>query len=76
VVNQGAATYSATLYSVKLEEYWRENWGLPGSRTRGEMQLHAGERTVFRVATYKIENSSAYRTLGQRVYALLTYLAF
>jgi len=42
----------------------------------GELQLHTGARTNFRFASYKIENSSAYRSLGQRVYVFLSYISF
>lgn len=35
-----------------------------------------GRRTAVRLSTYGIENSSAYRTFGQRIYSLASYIAF
>ncbi len=50
--------------------------GFYGGYLGAEFRWYLSARTHFDLATYGIENSSAYRTLGQRVYSFATYLSF
>ncbi|MCO5141487.1 MAG: hypothetical protein M9962_00175 [Oligoflexia bacterium] len=42
----------------------------------GEFRTRWNQGTEFRIGTYQLENSSAYKTLGQRVYWLATHFSY
>jgi hypothetical protein len=50
--------------------------GFYGGYPGGELRWKFGEESRLSLMTYGIENSSAYQTLGQRIYALQTLILF